>query len=179
MTIEEAKQYFKRYDGHYFHMGREEPWNYDEFKKFNFQDSIIEQWRQEIIDNYFEKLFNRSDNVWSAILHIIDVMPETKTNYPDNCRKLLNALNKAANLDKKQKILIIEVMAEKGCQFVCQKSDLALEMNDIMSLFMDFECYPEDSIANSIAWNDVPHKHKAAVRDYSNAFEYYKNRLAE
>lgn len=172
MTLSEAESLFKKYDGHYFHMGREEsPECYHDFMALCLPDSVIEQWRQEIIDHLFDIMFEDHEDVWGKLYRIIKVMLDTKTHYQKNGERILDNLSRMNELDTKQKILIIERMTE-CCSFICRNTDLAPRMNDIMTSFMDFECR-EDEIKKTPGWKDAGKRYDEAVNEYRSIYRQF------
>ena len=178
MTILEAEEYFKQYGGHGFHMCREEPRKYDQYKMLNISPQMEEKWRQDILNRKFGQFFERPEEVWVQHGSIIDVLTATETKIEENCLKLLFCMEQMMKLDKKQKILIIENMAGRtvpqkdgGCYLICSRTTLAKRMNEIMTKIMDFECNLEDNI-DSHGWNNIRERHIKAVARYK--MVYYR-----
>ena len=153
MNLQEAELFFKQFNGHGFHMWRDEPTKYENFNKAQISDAIQEQWRQEIIQNFFEHLFDRPEEIWFRHRNLIDVIKETKTDKQKNCSKLLDSMEQFYSLDKKTKIIIIENMAGRtnpqedgGCYLICVNTGLKERMHNIVRELMNFECAPDDSL---------------------------------
>lgn len=181
MTIAEAEKYFKQYNGHGFHMCREEPKKYDEYKLLNISSELEEAWRQEIVDKIFENFFDSPERVWSAHSSVIKVLLATKTRVEENSHRLLSMMEQMSTLDKQQKILIIETMAGRtepqkdgGCYFVCSRTTLGNRMNIIMEYLMDFECDLEDNIEEH-GWNNIRERYLRAVSSYRSAYYRFKD----
>lgn len=183
MTLIEAEKYFKRFDGFFFHMGREEPQNYNTYKALKISEETEEQWRQEIINNYFEHLFNAPDRVWYKFSTIVSIIYSTKTLKEKNCIRLISALKKMSYLDKMSKVLIIEQMAgnrgmsENGaCALICMStsSEQRKRMNEIVLKLADFTCTEEDD-QPGFAFNNIKKRHIKAVENYKARYEIYKD----
>ena len=127
MTLKEAEEFFKKYDGHAFHMGREE---YDMYREFNHMDiveSTKDQWRQEIIDGYIKRIkngdvvpmtrFGLINTVSSLARKIFDIIKDMKNNKYDNISLLLDAISGTEIPDKREKIYIMERITE-SCDMI-------------------------------------------------------------
>ena len=118
MTMIEAEKYFKKYLGHGFHMFREEPEKYNEYRQLGISMKLEESWRQDIVKKIFENFFENQEHVWIQHSRIIDVLLESSTMIEENCSKLLSLMEQMNELDKKQKILVIENMVGNTKQMV-------------------------------------------------------------
>ncbi len=170
MTIEEAEEEFKRYDGHFFHMGREG--RYKEYKALGIPAETEEKWRQELIAEYFSQLFKDEGEQWFKFNRIFGIIKETKTKYNDNISLYLKKLEYAVKLDKHERVLIIEGMA-KNCSFILWKTELGDEMNRIMEQLMAFTCTEEDNF-NTLGGYNMPQRYNEAVADYRKRYEYFR-----
>lgn len=74
MTIGQAKDCFMQYDGHGFHMGREEPDKYAEFKALDIPAETQERWRQELLDEYIEKMRTPHKDIWCTHSRFLAVL---------------------------------------------------------------------------------------------------------
>lgn len=180
MNILEAEVFFKKYGGHGFHMYREDPPRYSEYKNLNIDPRIEERWRQELIQSYFEQFFSEPEYVWVKHSRLVELIADTKTKIEDNCRNLLQYMERMDSLDKRQKILIIENMAGRnsqrkdgGCYYICSRTSLSEEMNKVMGKFMDFQCYPHDNL-DTHGWRNTSGRFSEAVTTYKQAYERFK-----
>lgn len=176
ITIAEVEAYFKQYNGHGFHMFREEPSRYKEYEKLNISPETQERWRQEIIRETFSKFFTNPELIWVRHSQIIEIMRSTHTNLEKNCRKLLKCMEQTMELDKKQKILMIEDMAgrtqgqkEGGSYLICARTALGEKMNSIMERLMDFACTEADNL-DLMGWQDMDERFRQAVENYRTAY---------
>ena len=52
-TVEQAKEYFGAMGCSHFHMGREFPQRYDEYRKLNIPKQTETEWQKEQFDEYY------------------------------------------------------------------------------------------------------------------------------
>lgn len=126
MTLKEAERFFKRYDGHPFHMGREEPDMYREFSHMGIPKETEERWQQELIDSLLKELSEKKEGfITYRILEIIreietDIKRIGENNNFDNISLLLNAIDFLKDVDRFEKIRIIENLT-KYCGTIINK----------------------------------------------------------
>lgn len=112
-------------------------------------------------------------------------MYETKNGIPEYSDKLISLTEELYDLDKKQKILIIENMAGRrfhgkntqndgGCYLICSRTSLGERMNEVMKKLMDFECREDDNL-NEQGWSNMRERHFDAVKNYERAYNKFKN----
>ena len=182
MTIKEAKAVFKRFDGFFFHMGREEPEHYSAYKELKINKETEEQWRQELIDDYFKHLFDNPNKVRYVFGTITEIIYDTETLRKENCLRLISMMEKMTSLDKKNKILIIELMTGSGgiengaCALICKATSAEdrTRMNEIVLKLADFTCTEEDN-ENGFAFSNMKERHMKAVKAYKKRYEIYKD----
>ena len=184
MNLKEAESFFKGFHGHHYHMFHDETKLYREYRIW--EDKNREQkWIQELIQEQFDKFYEKSDAIWWRHRNIIDIMHEAKDHTQRNAEKLISLIDELYDLDKKQKILIIENMAGRrgygkdslndgGCYLICSKTSLGERMNEVMKKFMDFECREDDDL-NEKGWSDMRERHFDAVNNYERAYNRFKN----
>ncbi|MBR2791423.1 MAG: hypothetical protein IKE12_02015, partial [Erysipelotrichaceae bacterium] len=120
---EKIREFYKQYDGHSFHMAREEPTKYNMWIK-SLPDEIKRKWDQEIIDDLFASLWDDDSRVWSRHYRLIELIKRNKNE--NNIERFLDEMEKMPTLDKRSKIIIIENMAGRdeghngGYRLVCQ-----------------------------------------------------------
>lgn len=56
MNQKEAKEFFKRYNGLEYHMFHDETQKYNEYRRLHLSKSVLEDWRQELINECFLQL---------------------------------------------------------------------------------------------------------------------------
>lgn len=144
MTLKEAEEFFKKYDGHAFHMGREE---YDMYREFNHMDiveSTKEQWRQEIIDGYIGRIKN-GDVVSMTNFGLIDTVSAL-------VRRIFDIIKNTENCD---------MMVKFG---------LGEKMNQVFEKIADFPITEEDKTV-STGYMTIPERYERAVKKHR---EMYK-----
>lgn len=172
MNTAEAETFFKKYNGQSFHMWREALPVYEEFQSLNLSPDITEKWRQELLDDYFSRLFADYEDVWWIHSLIIDILKSTTTNLTENCNKLLDAMEKMTELNNRHKVIIIENMAGRtepqedgGVFLICRRTGLAKKMNKIMKLLI---CsYMPDDI-------DTNDRYHIAVKAYKKSYRRFR-----
>lgn len=176
MTLAEAEEFFKEFNCHGYHMFCDEPTKYEKFVALDIPNATKEIWRQEKIYSNLEDLWKNPENVWIAFHRTLEVIMSCSLHPDENAGALLNEMEKMTVLDKKQKILIIETMAGRhisfidgGCRFICEKTSLAIRMNEIMNRFMDFDC-DESDCKDSHGWRDTPGRLADAKSNYRKAY---------
>lgn len=186
MTITEAEEFFRRYDGHAFHMGREEPAMYREFIRMEISDSAKEQWRQEIIDGYIKRIkngdvvpmtrFGTINTVSSLVRKTFDIIKNTKNNKCDNISLLLDAISETEIPDKREKIYIMERITE-NCDMIagCGLGD---KMNYVFEKLADFPITEEDKTV-STGYRNIPERYESAVSEYRQEYDYVTKHYAE
>lgn len=153
MNMDEAKEFFFTYNGLSYHMWHDDTLKYEEFNKLNIEENILETWRQEIIQNKFNELKNteNKDSHWMIIGNIIEVLFCTKTIIDINCRKLLECLNDATELNEKQKIIIMEHMAGRNVSLtngliylICTRTTIRKPLHNVIMNLSKFNCTNEN-----------------------------------
>lgn len=181
MNLKEAEEFFKKYNGHGYHMWHDDPVKNRQFDNMRISPELMEQWRQELIQDFFEHILDCPEEIWLRHGNLLDVIKSTKTNLEENCNKLLDVMEEFHTLDKRQKVLIIENMAGRtnpqedgGCYLVCAKTDLRERMHNIMLKIMDFECTSNDDL-DQRGWSDIRTRFHNALNSYDKAYVKFKN----
>ena len=174
MRLEEAKEFYFRYDGQGFHMSREEPQKYEEFRSLPIGEDTLSQWDEEMLKERFAALWTNPDRVWIKFERIITILRRKRCDSELWGKRLLEEMKRMVSLDKRNKILIIEDMAgtdtelRGGVCFFCTNTDLEMEMNDVMEKLMDFTCSEADN-TDGWGWKDVSGRYNRAVKLYREA----------
>lgn len=148
MTITEAEQLYKKFDGNLFYMNREEPHLYEDFKQLNISSEILINWNQEIIETLFNELSKDSNMTFWVFMRLFELIKIDKNNLEKNIERYFNEIRKTKKLDYLQRIILIELFAGKDayqktgiCFFVCNNITKYInEMNEIVMRLMDFSC---------------------------------------
>ncbi len=169
MTLAEAEQFYKAYDGNSFHMDREEPAMYGAFKSLALSPEITRKWDEDLIEGIFGSLWEQPKRAWSLHHRLIDLIRRNKEER--YFVRLLDEMEKMDTLDKESKVLIIENMAGRdlalkgGCMLLETFPAHAERVDWIMNKIMDFT-YSENGLLNKmgLSQSDRLEKAKAAYR---------------
>ena len=63
MNIKEAEEFFKKYHGHGYHMWHDDSVKNREFDSMKISPELKEQWRQDLIQDFFEHMLDDPDIV--------------------------------------------------------------------------------------------------------------------
>lgn len=136
MDVKEAEAFFKHYEGHAFHMGREEYDRYREFENLDISKDTKEQWRQELLEEKLKAMSPLTEDTWCAHSRYIEILNDTETRRESNIAKLLDVMESFAELDFKSKVLIIENVVGRGAvdglMRVIRDYNLLLRLDKIM-----------------------------------------------
>ena len=178
MTLKKAEEFFKKYDGHAFHMGREEPTMYHEFGCMDIPGSTKELWCQEIIEGCIRRIKNGDvvpmtkwgliDTVSTLVRRIFDIIKNTENSKYDNISLLLDIISEAEIPDKREKIYIMENITE-NCDMMV-KFGLGEKMNQVFEKIADFPITEEDKTV-STGYMTIPERYERAVKKHR---EMYK-----
>lgn len=184
MDILEAERFFKHYDGHDFHMGREEPENYNAFRKLDISDEQKEQWRQEIIEEKLGMLSTPKElsdkivttlSAWAIHSQLIDVINKSSTLKKENIEKMADVMKGFTELDLKQKILIVENAAGRcvndGILRAAYQYGVIPQIKEATDLIIA-SCYA-DKHRDGELWE----RFNNAVKDYSTKLHKYEKLL--
>ena len=68
-NVEQAKEYFKTMGCSHFHMAREYPQRYEEYKQLNISSQQESEWRGEQLDEYYEMVMNKTNRNPFWVVH--------------------------------------------------------------------------------------------------------------
>ena len=160
MNLEEAKEFYLKYGGREFHMSREEPDKYREYRAFPVSQEMKREWNEELIANAIRNIRTYPDRASSFHFSVLEYLRRPGCNTEVWAGRLLDEMEKMPQLDKKNRILIIENMAgrsanmqEGGVWFYCACTSLGSRMNEIMERIMDFSC--EDEPPRGLGWENM------------------------
>ena len=171
MNLEEAKKFYLKYGGREFHMSREEPDRYREYRTFPVSQEMKREWNEELIRNAIRDMWVYPERVWIYHGNVLDYLHRPDCNTEVWAARLLDEMEKMPQLDKKNKVLIIENMAgrsanmqEGGVWFYCACTGLGSRMNEIMEQIMDFSC--EDEPPRGLGWENMQKRLDKACARY-------------
>lgn len=114
MTINEAREFFRQFDGFSFHMAREEPAKYETFQKLSISDSQKDQWRKEIACEYFEKIGPDHKDSWAPFSSMSSVLMSMKRTDSLQEELILKGIEKQLSCDIKTKIITLETICGRS-----------------------------------------------------------------
>ena len=162
---EKNREFYKQYDGHSFHMAREEPAKYNSWI-VPLPEEIRRKWDQEIIDDLFASLWDDDSRVWSRHYRLIELIKRNKNE--NNIERFLDEMEKMPTLDKRSKIIIIENMAGRdeghngGYKLICQFPQYIDRLNSIMKSITDFTIEERDK-SDDMGWQNISDRYEKAV----------------
>lgn len=144
MTFEEAKEFYFQYNGFSFHMDREEPRKYNDFRMLDIEKDILKKWDEELLDDCFKSLLSAPDRVWISHGNILKIIRRNNCDARKYLSLLLDEMEKMEDLDLSHTTLIIENMAGRtepmtdgGVYTFCKYPDLAKRMGRVMERLID------------------------------------------
>ena len=172
MDIQYAEKFFKQYDGSHFFMDREMPEEYTAYKNLQISKAKENQWRSEILDDYFNKMISEySTDYWRYHNKIISILNQMDTDIIEYLKKLLYSMKIVEKLDKRQKILVIENMAGRtvaqkdGGYYLFASNGITDPVREIMKSITKFECTTLDN-GEDIGWSNMPQRLSNAKGKY-------------
>ena len=177
--IDPVKESYIRFQGSTFHLAREDSAVYERYKAMNPGEDLLRKWDEEILEGLFEKLWEDEDIVWNKHNSIIKVLNRRHVDLNYWVSHLLDEMEKMTELDKRNKIIIIETMSghnskedEGGVHLICLYTDLEARMVKVMNELKNFFCDDYDNL-NEIGWNNIIDRHLCAVNDYVRVYKKY------
>ncbi|MTI49676.1 MAG: hypothetical protein FH761_17740 [Firmicutes bacterium] len=110
-TFEQAKKYFKRMGFSHFHMAREYPNRYEEYKRLSISRHMEIEWRKEQLDEYYKNVIqeNNDDPLWSVHSKMYELVESIRTD--SALRKILQATQHISELVPfKDRVIIAETI---------------------------------------------------------------------
>ena len=169
MTAEEAKEFYFQYFGISFHMDREKPKEYNEFKQLNLSKETLCKWDEQLLDLLFTEFNSAQAKTWISHGKILKVIDRGNCNSKEELKHLLDAMETKNFNDLADLTMVIENMAGRsgpakdGGSFIFFKySGDTNRMNEIM----------EEKIALHRDEKDV--RFKEAVRRYRSTYKKFE-----
>jgi len=138
MTLKEAKEFYFQYDGSSFHMDREEPGRYGNFKMLSIGKDVLQKWDEEILDGLFEKFRTEPENAWRYHERMIRIIRHGYCDAGKYLGMMLDGMDNMRDPDMFNVTLILENMAGRnkpmndgGVHSVFKYSSLASRMNEV------------------------------------------------
>ncbi len=138
-TLDDAKEFFLAMGCSSFHMDREYPSRYTEFKSLNISKDILKLWQQENIDSLFKKINRKHcDNLAPSIHHYLDLVGDAinKKNIKNAYKIIKRNYKKVFPLDV---IVIAETISDTSTalSFHCIASAKRLGLNRLYKKYIN------------------------------------------
>lgn len=183
MTLEEAKEFFVSMGCSSFHMCRENPNLYEEFRNLQINFDILETWKQEQLIKYFKLLEHPNDDSWNIHSRIIDLLNNTTSKKNENAEKLIKVMERLVGaISKKSAILIAENMAGRtsdfhdgGFCFLSGQNLLIKQGYIYCSKMLDFDCTEYDNdISEDSGWKNIKSRKENAENNMKKAVKKFR-----
>jgi len=113
MDLKEAEEFFKKYDGHGFHMFREEEGNYAVYQKLNISKDTEDRWRKEILDRYVQDFScAQSGRQLKCLYRMRDIIPSLKSDLDVYCDLFVHCIKTTLTDNEQCRDAIIRLLTE-------------------------------------------------------------------
>ncbi len=150
LTIDDAKEWFVRYDGGLFSMHRDDPKAYARFCELVTED-VHQKWLKELVELHFAKWHESPDAVWTHHRRLIGLISQLHGDIRAYIDRLLDAMA-GMPTDPLQVTLMIENMAGRtdpqrdgGCYLIVSRTHAAGEMQRVMLPYLRYTCEGEQA----------------------------------
>ncbi len=165
-TVDEAEIYFKSMGCMHFHMLREYPQRYDEYKRLNISKQQEIQWTEESFNNYYDAvIMEKSDAVlWVVHSNMANLTAQLKSE-----KLLLKMLETTQfirdKVHQKEKVIVSETINGRAHRKL--RSGLiylSYDLNNIHAAkaFAEVSLYLSDTEAEDVAFEHFERFHSAA-----------------
>jgi hypothetical protein len=184
MTLEEVKAFYISMGCSEFHMCRENPNSYGEFKALHINPDILEEWKQEEILKYFERIEQPSDDAWIIHSKIIDLLNSTISKKEENAESLIRVMAKLVeDVSKKSAILIAENMVGRasdlhdgGFHYLSGKDNLIKQGFLYCTKMLDFECTDADNdLKEYTGWKNMKRRKEEVIDNMKKAINKFSS----
>jgi hypothetical protein len=155
-SVEQAKKYFRSMGCSYFHMGREFPERYREYKQLNISEQTETKWRTEQLEEYYTNILKSKDDIslWSVHSNMDELVETLKTDAA--LKKMLEVTQHICDrVPFKDRVIVSETInGRKYRRFRSGLIYLAYDLNDIplakefAQLSLHFATYEEQKSRN-------------------------------
>ena len=118
---------------------------YERYMQLNPGKDLLGKWDEEILEGLFAVFWEDEKTVWCRHNQIITVLNRRRVDLNYWVSRLLDEMEKMTELDKKNKIIIIETMSghnsredEGGVHLICLYTDLEERMVAVMNELKNF-----------------------------------------
>ena len=110
MTLEQAREFFRRFDGSPFHMSREQPQLLAEFEALNIPAEIRDGWRLELANEYLEKITPDDPKSWSFFSSLASVLMAIRSFSGVQEEMLIEGIKRQAESDLPARTITLETV---------------------------------------------------------------------
>lgn len=176
MTLAEAEVFFKRYDGHAYHMFHDETNVYREYDRLKISKEQENIWRLQKIEEYHERIQSDTEKAGDWVTNIIEIMYVLENVSDELLERLLDALMHISKLDVRQRILVMERMEgsndskghKSGYALYSSKEKFYEKLQKTMAQIMEINEEDRDemdrlSASGKIGWSDTYYRYLTTV----------------
>ena len=155
-TVEQAKAYFREMGCSHFHMARDVPQRYEEYKKLGISGEMEREWIVEQFYEYFSSLMEATnfDSLWNIHSRMYDLYESLETN-----QELMNLLEATRHIRDKvpirDRVIVAETIngrtvkeARTGLIYKSYDSGHIGVAKEFVELSLHFSNYDDPSIRN-------------------------------
>ena len=116
-TIEQAKEIFLSVNGSPFHMAREFPQRYSEYRQLNIAPQTELEWREELLTGQFKEIKETEDpkQLWIIYSRMCDVFVDLKTETA--LQTMLEAASSIRDkVPKKERVIVAEMIIGRNAR---------------------------------------------------------------
>ena len=117
MTFEQAKEFFREYNGLSFHMHREEPEKAAQFDALNISDEQKDQWRLEMANEYLDKINCDDPRCWSRFSTLTSILASIKSFKDKQEDMFIKAIEKQIGCDEMSRTISLETICGRSYDY--------------------------------------------------------------
>ena len=155
MTTEEAKNFFKQYGGFHFHMGREEPDRYRQYRMLEITDETEDEWRSNLVDASLDSM-EVPGRQWLWFFNLNRQLRAFHRKRPEYCRVMLERARQLTGAEPMQRLALLKVLAgdDRNCAAGAIRTlyDCGTDREELRQLVEEmgnFEPYPATDVPAS------------------------------
>ncbi len=110
MTLEEAREFFRSFNGSTFHMSREEPQKLSAFQSLGITEEVKDGWRMELAEEYLDEISSDNPKSWSLFSSMASVLMAVKTISSNQENMFIEGIEKQAGSDLLTRTITLETV---------------------------------------------------------------------
>ncbi len=111
MTLEEAREFFRSFNGSSFHMSREEPQKLAMFEALGISEEVKDAWRLEMAQEYLDEISAYNPKSWSLFSSMASVLMAVKSFSESQQDMFIEAVEKQAGSDLLTRTITLETIS--------------------------------------------------------------------